>query len=116
MNFIQAELSCAAGVVLSVVVPVLARSVKQEFQTTRTMRMVGPPSRPSWTVELLKILGKAIAAVWPRIRPYLTLIAFSAVVGILIIAFMGDKLDSWQKAFITGYLWDSTLQKIVGKP
>jgi len=36
---------------------------------------------------------------------------FSLVVALLVVAVMGSQLDTWSKALIAGYLWDSTIQK-----
>jgi len=49
---------------------------------------------------------------WERIRPYVATGVFSLVVAVLIVAAMGDRLDSWSTALIAGYAWDSTLQKL----
>jgi hypothetical protein len=49
---------------------------------------------------------------WAAFKPYVWLGVFSLVVAILIIAAMGDQLDTWQKAVIAGYAWDSTVQKL----
>lgn len=40
--------------------------------------------------------------------------AFSALVGVLVIAFAGEQVDQWgwRMALLAGYAWDSTLQKI----
>lgn len=47
-----------------------------------------------------------------RFRPYVATGIFSLVVAVLIVAAMGDRLDSWSTALIAGYTWDSTLQKL----
>ena len=49
---------------------------------------------------------------WERIRPYVATGAFSLIVAVIIVAAMGDRLDSWSTALIAGYAWDSTLQKL----
>ena len=48
---------------------------------------------------------------WERVRPYLATGLFSLVVALLVVAIMDGQLDTWSKALIAGYLWDSTLQK-----
>ena len=48
---------------------------------------------------------------WERTRPYVVTGIFSLVVALLVVAAMGSQLDTWSKALIAGYLWDSTLQK-----
>jgi hypothetical protein len=45
-------------------------------------------------------------------RPYVATGIFSLVVAMLIVAAMGDQLNSWSTALIAGYAWDSTLQKL----
>ena len=51
---------------------------------------------------------------WTRenVWPYVATGIFSLIAAVLIVAAMGDQLDSCQKALIAGYAWDSTLQKI----
>jgi hypothetical protein len=48
---------------------------------------------------------------WERVRPYVATGLFSLVVALLVVAVMGSQLDTWSKALVAGYLWDSTLQK-----
>lgn len=77
-------------------------------------------------------LGIAISVILPLIRaklpkpprhlegalkpenvwPYVATGVFSLIAALLILAAMGDQLDTWGKALIAGYAWDSTLQKI----
>jgi len=48
-----------------------------------------------------------------RIKPYLALGLFSLLTALLVVAFLGDTLGSdWRPAFVAGYAWDSTLQKV----
>lgn len=49
---------------------------------------------------------------YERTRPYFVTALFSLVVALIVVAWMGDSLDSWRTAFIAGYTWDSTLQKL----
>lgn len=49
---------------------------------------------------------------WQMIRPYVATGVFSLVVAVLIVAALGDRLNSWSAALIAGYTWDSTLQKL----
>ncbi len=80
-------LSVAAGVVISVLLPLIRALLPRPPQQLRDL--------PSWE----------------RIRPYVATGIFSLVVALLIVAAMGSQLDSWSKALIAVYLWDSTLQK-----
>jgi hypothetical protein len=54
----------------------------------------------------------ARGAKWERIWPYVATGIFSLIVAVLIVAAMGNRLDSWATALIAGYTWDSTLQKL----
>lgn len=101
MGFWHAYTACAAGVILSILIPVLAEAVRQLFNT-------GEPAGIG-RMRLLRLI-------WRRSRPYAVLGVFSLAVALLIVAFLGDALKTWQSALIGGYLWDSTLQKIAGKP
>ncbi|MFY9822499.1 MAG: hypothetical protein WAM82_14030 [Thermoanaerobaculia bacterium] len=49
---------------------------------------------------------------WAFAKPYLITGVFSLVVALILVAFLGETLDTWQKAFLAGYTADSTLQKI----
>jgi hypothetical protein len=81
-------LSVAGGIVISVLLPLIRALLPK------------PP--------------KALASgtTWERIRPYVATGFFSLIVAVLIVAVMGDRLDSWSMALIAGYTWDSTLQKL----
>ncbi len=48
---------------------------------------------------------------WELIKPYVIILAISLVVGILVLALLGDTDITWQVALIGGYTWDSLLQK-----
>ena len=81
-------LSVAGGVVISVILPLIRALLPKPPQAL---------AGGNW---------------WERIRPYVGTGIFSLIVAILIVAAMGDQLDSWSKALIAGYAWDSTLQKL----
>jgi hypothetical protein len=49
---------------------------------------------------------------WERMRPFVATGVFSLVVALLVVAVMGDRLESWSTALLAGYTWDSTLQKL----
>lgn len=102
MDFFHTYAFCALGVILSIIIPVLFKAVKQQFN-------LGGPAE-------LGSLGLFFRAIWQVIRPYVILGLFSLAVALLIVAFSGEILRTWQAALIAGYLWDSTLQKITGKP
>ena len=46
-----------------------------------------------------------------RVSPYVWTGVFSLITAVLIIAATGDFLDSWSKALLAGYMYDSTIQK-----
>ncbi len=102
MPFGEAYLACAAGVILSVTIPVLSKSVQQQFSA-------GGPAEVGGAVRLMGLI-------WQQTRRYRILAAFSLAVAALIVAFLSDTLVTWKAALIAGYLWDSTLQKIAGRP
>jgi len=69
---------------------------------------------------LLPVLRKAIpnstkksfaARFGDEAKPYLIVLAFSLLVGFLMLAALPEAFD-WKTAILTGYAWDSTLQKI----
>ena len=115
MSFWQTESACASGVLLSILVPCLARAVRKDF---RYMIDTEPRAHNIFSAmaEALEKLAKLGPPIWTALRPYALLAIFSLAVSILIVAFLGDKLSTWQSAMIAGYLWDSTLQKLTGKP
>jgi hypothetical protein len=81
-------LSVAGGIVISVLLPLI-----------RAFLPKPPKSLASETK-------------WESIRPYVATGFFSLIVAVLIVAVMGDRLNSWSTALIAGYTWDSTLQKL----
>ena len=80
--------SVAVGIVISVLLPLLRAFLPK------------PP----------KALESARS--WEGIRPYVVTGVFSLLAAIIILAWMGDQLDSWSTAVIAGYTWDSTFQKL----
>ncbi|MEW6659563.1 MAG: hypothetical protein AB1424_12960 [Thermodesulfobacteriota bacterium] len=102
MDFLHTYAVCASGVVLSIIIPVLSKAVRRQFDLGGAAELGG--------------FGIIIRAIWQVIRPYIILGLFSLAVALLIVAFSGETLKTWQAALIAGYLWDSTLQKIMGKP
>lgn len=61
-------------------------------------------------------LARVAVAAWPIVRKYFLLLAFSLLTALLIVSLLGDTIDTWQAAFVAGYAWDSTIQKITQKP
>lgn len=50
--------------------------------------------------------------VWRVARPYVVTGIFSLIISLLVLAYFGENLKTWQAAFLAGYAFDSTLQKI----
>jgi len=86
------------GIVISVLLPILR----------------GLLPRPPGVLDA-NAAGAFLTALWVHARPYLAVGLFSLVTGVLIVAFTYGTLKDWRAAFLAGYAWDSTLQKI-GKP
>lgn len=81
-----------AGVVISVILPILRQWLPKP-SANRNLKTLGSIS-----------------------KPYLILMAFSLVVGLLIVASIGDNLTDWRVSLLLGYAWDSSLQKFANKP
>ncbi len=88
LPFVLTYLSVALGIAISVILPILREYL------------------PKPTKE------RDVRAVWSIAKPYLVLGVFSLIVGLLIVAAGGETLEDWKVAFIAGYAWDSTLQKL----
>jgi hypothetical protein len=88
---------CAVGVAVSVVIPIIRHGI------------------PQFTVfGITFFAGTFAGGVWPTIKPYIVLGIFSLVVAFVIVASVGDTLNDWRAAFLAGYAFDSTLQKLKG--
>jgi len=89
MSFIEIYLWCAAGVVISVVLPI----IRKYLPKTNEIKTQGA---------------------WAIIRPILMVGLFSLLTSLLLVAFFKDQLQDWRAALLAGYAWDSTLQKLKG--
>jgi hypothetical protein len=122
-EFMVNILEIAGGIAVSVVLPALTRSVRREFRcqtatTTTTTSMAGGhlgTQRMPWRQALLPAVAKGVRHIWPILRPYLELSAFSLITAVVILAFLDKPITSWRVGFAAGYLWDSTVQKIAGR-
>lgn len=47
-----------------------------------------------------------------RMLPYVIVAAFSLITAALVIAIAGEGIKDTRMAFVAGYAWDSTLQKL----
>jgi hypothetical protein len=86
-------LTCALGIVISVVLPILRAMLPKPLESRGTAR-----------------------GIWEIAWPYLVLGVFSLVGAVLIVAAAGDTLKDWRAAVLAGYAWDSTLQKLKPVP
>ncbi len=80
-------LSVALGVAISVLLPVIRAMLPK------------PPS------------AQEVGSTWAAIRPYVATGIFSLIVAVLVVAILGDQLNTWRAALLAGYTSDSTLQK-----
>lgn len=85
---------CAGGVVVSVILPVLSNAVRQAFPQPKSVRVM-------------------LKDCWETAKPYVLLGVFSLLTSMLVIAAVGNTIKGASAALIAGYLWDSTLQKLV---
>lgn len=95
MAFIETYLSVVIGIAISIILPILRQALPQ------------PKGGPAG-------MEGVFSRLWPIAKPYLVLGVFSLLVGLLIVAFAGEALGDWRTALLTGYAWDSTLQKLKG--
>jgi hypothetical protein len=86
--------SVAFGVVISIVLPILRQML------------------PKPKVEALARTKSRAEKIWEISKPYVITGVFSLLVSVVIVALLGDTINTWQKAFLAGYTADSTLQKL----
>ncbi len=87
-------LSVVLGVIISIMLPIIKEML------------------PKPTVETLARRESKAQKIWKIIKPYVITGVFSLLVAVVIVALLGDTIDTWQKAFLAGYTADSTLQKL----
>ena len=92
MSNLEAYLLVSAGIVISVIYPILRKALPKPEK--------GSGGEPS----LLK-------RVWETVKPYIMLLIFAFVTAPLIIAFLGDKLENWSAALLAGFAWEATIEK-----
>lgn len=98
MPFYQTLLFCALGVAISIVLPVMRRSL---------------PGASAAALGSETFLSRF----WVAAKPYFLLAIFSLIVSVLVLAIAaqtGKTIDTWSGAILTGYVSDSTLQKFKG--
>ena len=101
----SADLTLYLYVALGVVVSVLLPVIRQYLPRPEFRGGGGPPT-------FMERLGEKISDFWEKSRPYVVTAIFSLIVALVIVAFLGDTIKTWQSAFLAGYTADSTLQKI----
>ena len=90
--------SVALGVLISIVLPLLRVMLPQPKATTLSR-------------------GESTSArIWRMTKPYVVTGLFSLLAAFLIVALLGESIDTWQKALLAGYTADATLQKITTAP
>ena len=92
MGFWQIELACALGVIVSFVFPVLRKAARKAWPDAADGGAISEP--------LMK---------------YFVLLAFSVVTTLLITFLLQDQLTTSKAAFLVGYAWDSTIEKLTGR-
>jgi hypothetical protein len=97
-NFWTIYLYCAAGVAISILLPVLRQWLPHPRKEEGTGAGVS-----GWFPQF-----------WRVARPYVVLGVFSLAVALLLVAFVQDQLTDWRAALLAGYASDSTLQKLKG--
>ena len=78
------------GIIISFILPILKKALPQADSTT--------------------FRGRAATAA----KDYLIILVFSLVAGFLTLAAFPEVFE-WKTALLTGYAWDSTLQKLIAK-
>ena len=95
LDGISAYFCVVAGIVISLILPILRRALpKSEYAAAGDA-------------------GSRIEVVWTIAKPYLAIGCFSALTGILIVAMAGETMSEWRMALLSGYGWDSTIQKFL---
>ena len=90
MTWLDTYLLCVAGIVVSIVLPILKGLLPKPLGVDAADR----------------------TTFWNFAKPYLIVGLFSLLTGVLIVAFTWGTINDWRAALLAGYAWDSTLQKI----
>ena len=93
MDFWLTYLIVAAGIVISVIYPVLRQALPKPKGGVAGVR--------GWMPRF-----------WTAAKPYLATLIFALITAPLIMAFLGDKLGSWPPALLAGFAWEATVEKI----
>lgn len=98
-DFIYTYSICCLGVLISVLLPILRKSI-EKF------------SRDSGEVAGL---GSRLGLFFSIAKPYLIMGLFSLIIGLLIVAAAQESLTDWRAALLAGYAGDSTVQKLTSR-
>jgi chromate transport protein ChrA len=93
MSFWSTYLAVVAGIVISVLYPILRQALPRP--------RVGVAGVPGF-----------LPRAWNASKPYIVTLIFAFVTAPLIMAFLGDKLDSWPAALLAGFAWEATIEKV----
>jgi hypothetical protein len=88
-----AYLLIVGGIVISVLYPILRQAL---------------PAPSGGVAGMSGFLPRA----WHAARPYVVLLLFAAITAPLVMAFLGDKVDSWPAALLAGFAWEATIEKV----
>jgi hypothetical protein len=97
MNAIYAYLWTFAGVMLSFIFPPLLKSAGVGSK-------LNPDSKISLVMPSLKTL---------LTNRYVAITLLSLVVSLIVVAILGDQLDTWGLAVINGLGWQSILARVI---
>lgn len=89
----QIYLLVVAGIVVSVIYPILRQAL---------------PKPKAGTAGV----GGLLPRIWGATKPYLATLLFALITAPLIMAFLGEKLESWQTALLAGFAWEATIEKV----
>lgn len=94
MGFIETYLFVVLGIIISIILPILRKGIPKEKGTEN---------------ENLKITKRLSGIA----KPYLTVMAFSMVTALIILAILGESFEQqdWRVILWAGYTWDSLMQK-----
>jgi hypothetical protein len=112
MSQIALFLYVALGVAVSVLLPLL-RPLLPKPNPIDGRGGGGDVSGNSRWKTFINNASVKMSIIWHISKPFVVLGIFSLVVALVIFAFLGDTLKTWQSAFLVGYMADSTLQKLV---
>lgn len=82
----------AGGIVISVIYPILRQALPRP-----KAGLAGVPA--------------LLPRIWDATKPYLATLIFALITAPLIMAFLGDRIDSLSSALLSGFAWQATIEK-----